>query len=81
VTGSGLQERLAAPVTKITLMARTRCAAHKNGLWTNLCDNINDKIIAELEEGRPPWDQPWGTAAAQAPASDVGYLDGWGIKG
>jgi antirestriction protein ArdC len=27
---------------------------------------ITDKIIAELEAGRVPWVQPWGTAAAQA---------------
>src|SRR4029077_1877767 len=26
-----------------------------------------DKIIAELEFGRVPWVQPWGTAAAKAP--------------
>lgn len=30
-------------------------------------DEITDKIIAELEEGRLPWVQPWGTAAAKAP--------------
>ena len=28
---------------------------------------ITDKIIAELEAGRVPWVQPWGTAAAKAP--------------
>ena len=28
---------------------------------------ITDKIIAELEAGRIPWVQPWGTAAAKAP--------------
>ncbi len=33
----------------------------------NLYDEITDKIIAELEAGRVPWVQPWGTAAAQAP--------------
>jgi antirestriction protein ArdC len=27
-------------------------------------DEITDKIIAELEAGRVPWVQPWGTAAA-----------------
>src|ERR1700742_435355 len=30
-------------------------------------DEITDKIIAELEAGRVPWVQPWGTAAAKAP--------------
>ena len=34
---------------------------------TNLYSEITDKIIAELEAGRLPWVQPWGTAAAKAP--------------
>ena len=29
----------------------------------SLYDEITDKIIAELETGRVPWVQPWGTAA------------------
>jgi antirestriction protein ArdC len=33
----------------------------------SLYDEITDKIIAELEAGRVPWVQPWGTAAANAP--------------
>jgi antirestriction protein ArdC len=33
----------------------------------SLYDEIIDKIIAELEAGRVPWVQPWGTAAAKAP--------------
>jgi len=33
----------------------------------NLFDEITDKIIAELEAGRVPWVQPWGTVAAKAP--------------
>ncbi|WP_298953980.1 zincin-like metallopeptidase domain-containing protein [uncultured Methylobacterium sp.] len=33
----------------------------------SLYDEITDKIIAELEGGRVPWVQPWGTAAAEAP--------------
>jgi Antirestriction protein len=48
-------------------MAREHRAAGKGGPRTNLYDDITDKIIAELEEGRLPWVQPWGTAAAQAP--------------
>jgi antirestriction protein ArdC len=32
-----------------------------------LYTEITDKIIAELEAGRVPWVQPWGTAAAKAP--------------
>ncbi len=48
-------------------MAREHRAARKSGTRTNLYDDITDKIIAELEEGRLPWVQPWGTAAAKAP--------------
>ena len=33
---------------------------------TSLYDEITDKIIAELEAGRVPWVQPWGTSVAQA---------------
>jgi antirestriction protein ArdC len=36
---------------------------------TGLYQEITDKIIAELEAGRAPWVQPWGTAAAKAPLS------------
>jgi antirestriction protein ArdC len=34
---------------------------------TNLYDEITGKILAELDAGRLPWVQPWGTAAAKAP--------------
>ena len=33
---------------------------------TSLYDEITNKIIAELEAGRVPWVQPWGTAVAKA---------------
>jgi antirestriction protein ArdC len=32
----------------------------------SLYQEITDKIIAELESGRVPWVQPWGTAVAKA---------------
>jgi antirestriction protein ArdC len=32
----------------------------------SLYQEITDKIIAELEAGRVPWVQPWGTSAAKA---------------
>lgn len=32
---------------------------------TSLYDEITNKIIGELEAGRVPWVQPWGTAAAK----------------
>jgi antirestriction protein ArdC len=34
---------------------------------TSLYDDITATIIAQLEAGRVPWVQPWGTAAAKAP--------------
>jgi antirestriction protein ArdC len=33
----------------------------------NLYSEITDKIIAELEAGRVPWVQPWGSSSAKAP--------------
>ncbi|WFU40312.1 zincin-like metallopeptidase domain-containing protein [Bradyrhizobium sp. CB82] len=36
---------------------------NRAGLYAEITDNI----IAELEAGRVPWVQPWGTAAAEAP--------------
>ncbi len=36
---------------------------------SNLYDEITGKIIAELEAGRFPWVQPWGTSAAKASLS------------
>jgi antirestriction protein ArdC len=42
---------------------RTRAGERPANLYTE----ITDKIIAELEAGRIPWVQPWGTAAIDAP--------------
>ena len=44
-------------------MARQNRAARDGGDRTNLYDEITAKIINELERGRLPWVQPWGTAA------------------
>ena len=43
--------------------ARARSASNR----TSLYDEITTKIIDELEAGRVPWVQPWGTEAAKAP--------------
>jgi ParB/RepB/Spo0J family partition protein len=43
--------------------ARARAGQDRATLY----DEISDRIIAELEVGRVPWVQPWGTAAAKAP--------------
>jgi len=46
-------------------MTKHQCkAAHDRA---SLCDDITNKIIGELEAGRLPWVQPWGTVAAKAP--------------
>ncbi len=45
--------------------ARARSGQDRTSLYTE----ITDKIIAELEAGRVPWVQPWGTAAAKTPVA------------
>ena len=40
--------------------------ARASGERTNFYDAITNKIIAELQQGRVPWVQPWGTAATKA---------------
>jgi len=48
-------------------MSRRTAPARAGQTRASLYDEITDKIIAELEAGRIPWVQPWGTAAAKAP--------------
>ncbi|MCP3473550.1 zincin-like metallopeptidase domain-containing protein [Bradyrhizobium sp. CCGUVB1N3] len=48
-------------------MSRHAVRARASESRANLYDEITDKIIGELEAGRVPWVQPWGTAAAKAP--------------
>jgi antirestriction protein ArdC len=48
-------------------MSKHSTSAHSGSARTGLYDEITAKIIAELEAGRVPWVQPWGTAAAKAP--------------
>jgi hypothetical protein len=47
-------------------MSRSIARARAGRDRTSLYQEITDKIIAELEAGRVPWVQPWGTAAAKA---------------
>jgi antirestriction protein ArdC len=47
-------------------MSRYHTRARAGEGRASLYDEITDKIIAELEAGRVPWVQPWGTAAAKA---------------
>jgi len=39
----------------------------EGGARSNLYDDITNKIIAELEQGRLPWVQPWGASPDTAP--------------
>jgi antirestriction protein ArdC len=48
-------------------MSRHERNARSGADRTSLYDDITNKIITELEAGRMPWIQPWGTAAAKAP--------------
>ncbi|MCJ2130634.1 ArdC family protein [Methylobacterium sp. E-045] len=48
-------------------MSKKTVSARAGQNRATLYDEITDKIIAELEAGRVPWVQPWGTAAAKAP--------------
>lgn len=41
-------------------MSRQTASAHPGADRASLCDDITNKIIAELEAGRVPWVQPWG---------------------
>ena len=47
-------------------MSRSAAHARAGQDRASLYSEITDKIIAELEAGRVPWVQPWGTAAAKA---------------
>ncbi len=48
-------------------MARYDRGARNGADHTNLYDDITNKIIAELEQGRLPWVQPWGASPNTAP--------------
>ena len=48
-------------------MPRSALQARAGADRASLYQEITDRIIAELEAGRLPWVQPWGTSAMQAP--------------
>src|SRR5712692_347324 len=47
-------------------MSRSAARARAGQDRTSLYSEITNKIVAELEAGRVPWVQPWGTAASKA---------------
>ena len=48
-------------------MYRKDASARPGSDRASFYDNITSKIIAELETGRVPWVQPWGSTSAKAP--------------
>jgi antirestriction protein ArdC len=48
-------------------MSRHTAPTRSGSDRTSLYQEITDKIIAELEAGRLPWVQPWGTTGTKAP--------------
>jgi antirestriction protein ArdC len=64
VTGWQLKESFWRP-SRRTAMSRHNFQAGSGR--TSLYDEITTRITSELEAGRVPWVQPWGTAAAKAP--------------
>ena len=71
VTGWGRRERLAAGPSWSTAMTHTsaKSAARRGARkhQASLYEEITTKIMAELEAGRVPWVQPWGSSAVCAP--------------
>lgn len=56
---------LRRPARRTAMSVRTN-RTHPVADRSNLYDEINGKMIAELEAGRFPWVQPWGTFPAKA---------------
>ncbi|BAV65470.1 ArdC family protein [Sphingobium cloacae] len=48
-------------------MSRKTAPARASQNRASLYDEVTDTIIAELEAGRFPWVQPWGSASVKAP--------------
>lgn len=48
-------------------MSRRNAPARASQNRASLHDEVTDTIIAELEAGRFPWVQPWGSASVKAP--------------
>src|ERR1700759_1329894 len=48
-------------------MSRKNAQSRSRSDRASLYAEVTDTVIAELEAGRLPWVQPWGTAATKAP--------------
>lgn len=55
--------------------------SEKDDTRINLYDEVTAKIIGELEEGRFPWVQPWGTLDTPAPGLPRNALSGRNYSG
>lgn len=61
--------------------ARGKAARDSGEPRANLYDEVTQRIIAELEEGRVPWVQPWGNAACAGPSLPRNALTGRSYSG
>lgn len=67
--------------TKLKARARTTRGNPADAERPNLYDEVTAKIIAELEAGRRPWVQPWGSAEGVAPGLPRNALTGRSYSG
>jgi antirestriction protein ArdC len=53
-------------------MSNSAARARPGQNRVSLCEEITNKIITELEAGRLPWVQPWGSSGVSAPLDPHG---------
>ena len=56
--------------------ARDRASGDSAEPRVSLYDEVTQRIVAELEQGRVPWVQPWGSAACGGPSLPRNALTG-----
>lgn len=61
--------------------ARGKASGDRAEPRANLYDEVTRRIIGELEEGRVPWVQPWGSAACAGPSLPRNALTGRSYSG
>ncbi|PKP92518.1 MAG: antirestriction protein ArdC [Alphaproteobacteria bacterium HGW-Alphaproteobacteria-16] len=73
--GKGRKSKASSAGTPITAKAGAKPEATR----TNLYDEVTARIITELEAGRFPWVQPWGTASVPGCPAGEGGAAGPGL--
>lgn len=61
--------------------ARGKASGDRAEPRVNLYDEVTSRIVAELEAGRVPWVQPWGSAACAGPSLPRNALTGRSYSG